>query len=141
MADIRITPNGQNGPNNPSGPIRPNIVQQRMTRMLKAEDMLAYLLGTDDALDTLIKCKPSDIDLICYDQSLYEALGSFKDYDDFNFRKLVKLIESSDIISFKASLHQVRPVLTEQRVEELRQKALARNNNTKGPQKEGVGGN
>jgi hypothetical protein len=119
--------------------IGPNIVQQRTARMLKAEDILAYLLDTDDALDTLIKCKPSDVDLISYDQSLYEALGSFKDYDEFNFRKLVKLIESADIVSFKGSLHQPRPVLTEERVEELRQKALAK---TKGPQKkEGVGGN
>lgn len=107
--------------------------------MLKAEDILAYLLGTDEALDTLIKCKPSGIDLVCYDQSLYEAMGSFKDYDEFNFRKLVKLIESADIISFKAALRRPRPVLTEPRVEELRQRALAKQNS---PQKnEGVGGN
>ncbi len=116
-----------------------NIEQPRRARTLKAEDILSYLLGTDEELDTLIKCKPSDTDLVCYDQSIYEALGSFKDYDEFNLRKLVKLIESADIISFKAALRQPRPVLIEQRVEELRRKALAKNN---GPQKkEGVGGN
>ena len=120
-----------------------NMAPPRRTRMLKAEDILAYLLGTDDQLDTLIKCKPSDIDLVCYDQSLYEALGSFKDYDEFSFRKLVKLIESADIISFKAGLHQLRPVLTDARVEELRQKALAKTKDNainNGPQKEGIGG-
>ena len=116
-----------------------NMDQPRRARTLKAEDILAYLLGTDDALDTLIKCKPADIDLVCYDQSIYEALGSFKDYDEFNFRKLVKLVESADIISFKAALRQPRPVLTEARVEELRRKALAKNNGPRGH--EGVGGN
>lgn len=122
-----------------------NIPQQRRSIMLKAEDILAYLLGTDDQLDTLIKCKPTGIDLLCYDQSLYEALGSLKDYDGFSFRKFVKLIESADIISFKNSLHQPRPVLTDERVEELRQKALARTRKkTKDSsplEKEGVGGN
>lgn len=121
------------------------IAQQRKGIMLKAEDILAYLLGSDDQLDTLIKCKPSGVDLICYDQSLYEALGSFKDYDEFSFRKLVKFIESTDIVSFKNTLHQPKPVLTEVRVEELRQKALAKTktDTTKnGPRKkEGVGGN
>jgi len=100
--------------------------------MLDAETILSYFLGTDEGIDTLIKCKPADVELICMDQSLYEALGSIKDYDEFNFRKLVKFIESVDIISYKSTAHRARPVLSEARVEELRQKALARKNQTNG---------
>ncbi len=94
--------------------------------MLSAEAILSYFLGTNEEIDTLIKCKPSSIALVCLDQSLYEALGSLKDYDEFNFRKLVKFIESVDIISFKENFRKPRPLLTEARVEELRNKALSK---------------
>jgi hypothetical protein len=95
--------------------------------MLHAEAILSYFLGTDDKIDTLIKCKPGDIELVCLDQSLYEALGAIKDSDGFNFRKLVKFIESVEIVSYKENFHKSRPVLTDVRVEELRKKALAKN--------------
>ena len=91
--------------------------------ILKASAILKYFLGTDDKIDTLIKCKPSNVELTCYDQSLYEALGSIKEYDGFDFRKLVKFIESVDIVSYKQKFGN-RPVLTEARVDELRQEAL-----------------
>ncbi len=91
--------------------------------VLKASAILKYFLGTDDEIDTLIKCKPSNVELSCFDQSLYEALGSLKNYDDFDFRKLVKFLESVDIVSYKSNV-QERPILTEERVEELRQEAL-----------------
>ena len=102
------------------------------SQVLNAESILSYFLGTDEEIDTLIKCKPSDVELVCLDQSLYEALGSIKDQDGFNFRKLVKFIESVDIISFKNAVHRARHLLTEPRVEELRQRALAKKNQSNG---------
>ena len=99
-----------------------NTGKQR-NMVLKASAILKYFLGTDDEIDTLIKCKPSNVELSCFDQSLYEALGSLKDYDNFDFRKLVKFLESVDIVSYKQNF-QERPILTDERVEELRQEAL-----------------
>jgi hypothetical protein len=100
--------------------------------VLQADGILKYFLGTDDDIDTLIKCKPSSVELVCLDQSLYEALGSLKDYDEFDFRKLVKFLEAVEIISYKFNLKRGRPVLTETRVEELRTAALAKNNHQLG---------
>ena len=92
--------------------------------MLKASAILKYFLESDEEIDTLISCKTDDIELMCYDVSLYEALGSIKDYDEFNMRRLVKFIESVDIISFKKNVNPEKPVLTHERVEELRKEAL-----------------
>lgn len=91
--------------------------------VLKASAIVKYFLGTDDKIDTLIKCKPGDVELSCYDQSLYEALGSLKDYDGFDFRKLVKFLESVNIVSYKNKFGS-KPILTDERVDELRQDAL-----------------
>ena len=96
---------------------------EQKSMILKASAILKYFLGTNDKIDTLIKCKPSNVDLSCFDQSLYEALGSLKEYDDFDFRKLVKFLESVDIVSFKKNVKE-RPILTDKRVEELREEAL-----------------
>jgi len=97
--------------------------EKQKSMVLKASAILKYFLGTDDKIDTLIKCKPDNVELNCFDQSLYEALGSLKDYDEFDFRKLVKFLESVDIVSYKQNV-QERPILTDERVEELRQEAL-----------------
>jgi hypothetical protein len=100
-------------------------MRRERRKLLKASAILRYFIGGDDQLETLIMCKPSDIGLFCYDQSLYEALGSLRDYDEFDFRKLVKFIESVDVISYKAHFRMnERPILTEGRVEVLRSKAL-----------------
>jgi hypothetical protein len=98
-----------------------NEGKQKM--ILKASAILKYFLGTDDKIDTLIKCKPDNVELMSYDQSMYEALGSLKDYDGFDFRKLVKFIESVDIISYREKYGK-RPILTDERVDELRKEAL-----------------
>lgn len=98
-------------------------VTAKKNMLLKASAILKYLLDTDDKIDTLISCKPSGFEIMCYDQSLYEALGSIKDSDQFNFRKLVKFIESVDIISYKKNLHRQKPVLTDKRVDQLRKEA------------------
>lgn len=96
---------------------------KKKSMVLKASAILKYFLGTDDKIDTLIKCKPDNVELTCFDQSLYEALGSLKDYDEFDFHKLVKFLESVDIVSYRSNV-QERPILTDERVEELRQEAL-----------------
>lgn len=106
----------------------PNRTMSSKSMMLKASAILKYLLQSDEQIDTLITCKPSNVELICYDQSLYEALGSLKEYDNFNSRRLVKFIESVDIISFKKNMRQQRPVLTDERVEKLRSEALKKEN-------------
>ena len=102
--------------------MRENTEKQR-SMLLRASGILKYLLGTDDKIDTLIKCKPENVTVTCYDQSLYEALGSLKDNDEFNFRKLVKFLESVDIISFRKNVNPTKPLLTEERVEKLRKEA------------------
>ena len=101
-------------------------MENKQSMLIRASAVLKYFLGTSDRIDTLIKCKPDDIELLCYDQSLYEALGSLKDYDEFNFRKLVKFLESVDVISFKKNVKKPRPILTEDRVDELRSNALGK---------------
>ena len=98
-------------------------VEKHKSMVLRASAILKYFLGSDDKIDTLIKCKPSNVELTCFDQSLYEAIGSLKDYDEFDFRKLVKFLESVDIVSYKKNVKE-RPILTDKRVEELRQEAL-----------------
>lgn len=93
---------------------------------LKPEALLKFFLGTDDEIDTLIKCKGSEIELVTYDHDLYEALGSLKDYDSLDVRKLIKLFEVVDILSYKKSLGKEKPILTHERVEQLRKLALSR---------------
>jgi hypothetical protein len=89
------------------------------TRTLTSTEVLRYLLGIDENLDTLIKCKPDNISLICIDHSMYEAMGSIKNYEKFDYRKLVKFLESVDIISYKNNVARNRPILTDSRVESL----------------------
>lgn len=97
----------------------------KQQRYLKAGVILRYLLQTDDAVDTMIKCNPGKVQLITTDQSLYEALGSVKDYDSINLRNLIKFLEVVDIVSFREKMGKQRKILTESRVEELRKGALS----------------
>ncbi|MBW3015485.1 hypothetical protein KY330_03625 [Candidatus Woesearchaeota archaeon] len=97
---------------------------QRM--ILKAEAILRYFLGTSDKIETLVMCKPNDIDLVCYDQSLYEAIGSLKPEEKEELqKKLTKFLESVEIISFKNNLKKTRQILKQERVIELRKLAGA----------------
>ena len=86
---------------------------------LNSELILKYLIGNDDKSDTLIMCKSSEISLVTTDQALYEALGSIKQYDDFKLNKLVKLLEVVKVQSIGG-----KSILKEEKVEELRKKAL-----------------
>jgi len=89
---------------------------------LKAEIIYKYIMG-DEELDTLIMCKPEKVELVTTDQSLYEALGSIDDKSKINYNKLVKFLESVEIISFSQALKKERKILREKRVEEIKQKA------------------
>ncbi len=102
-----------------------NSVRPKQQRYLTAEAILRYLLQTDDSIDTMIKCNPSGVRLVTTDQSLYEAFGSIKNYDDINLRNLVKFLEVVDIVSFREKMRKPRKILSEKRVEELRKQALS----------------
>lgn len=94
---------------------------QRQRMMLKAEAILRYFLGASDRIETLVMCKPNDVDLVCYDQSLYEAIGSLKaDEKEDALRKLTKFIESVEVVSFKEKTKNNRIILKQERVDELR---------------------
>jgi len=97
---------------------------QKQKLYLKAEAILKYFLGTSDRIDTLVMCRNNEIDLVTTDQDLYEALGSLKDYDNFNQRKLVKFLEVVEIGSLKRVKGMERTILSHKRVEELRKIAL-----------------
>ncbi len=97
---------------------------QKQKLYLKAGAILKYFLGTSDRIDTLVMCRSNEIDLVTTDQDLYEALGSLKDYDNFNQRKLVKFLEVVEIGSLKRVKGTERTILSHERVEELRKIAL-----------------
>lgn len=114
------------------GPQGRAIIRSQQQRYLRADTILRYLLQTDDAVDTMIKCNPSEVQLITTDQSLYEAFGSIKNYDDINLRNLVKFLEVVDIVSFREKIRKPRKILSEKRVEELRKQALSKQDPVEG---------
>ena len=99
-------------------------VQEKQSIFLNSVALLKYFLGVDDYIDTLITCKGTELDLKTYDYNLYEALGAIKPYDDFRINKLVKLLESVNIMSYKKHKRAEKKILTERRIEELRKEAL-----------------
>ena len=101
------------------------MVQANQT-MLDSESLLKYFLGTDDEIDTLITCR-SDVQLSTTDKALYEALGSIKEYDNFKLARLIKLLEVTDIISYRMGSGREKGILTHEQVEHLRKTALKTN--------------
>ena len=104
--------------------INDNNEMQKQKLYLKAGAILKYFLGTSNKIENLILCRNNEIDLVTTDQDLYEALGSIKDYDNFNQRKLVKFLEVVEIGSLKRVKGKERTILSHERVEELRKIAL-----------------
>ncbi|MBI4153277.1 hypothetical protein HY497_02025 [Candidatus Woesearchaeota archaeon] len=98
---------------------------QKNAKFLSSEAILRYLLGSDDQIETLILCKPEDIDLMTTDHNIYEALGSTKPYDNISMSKVIKLLEAVDIISYKQKTNLDKPILKDARVEELRRRSLS----------------
>ena len=101
-----------------------NNEMQKQKLYLKAGAILKYFLGTSDKIENLILCRNNEIDLVTTDQDLYEALGSIKNYDKFNQRKLVKFLEVVEIGSLKRVKGKERTILSHERVEELRKIAF-----------------
>ncbi len=91
------------------------------TYMFRASAILRYLIGNDDRLDTLIICNPDRQKFVTTDQELYHAIGSIKEYDDFNLKKLSKLFETVAVRTVAK-----KAILTEDIVEKLRSEALKR---------------
>ncbi len=87
---------------------------------LKAEAILKYFLG-NEKIETMIMCKPNNVVLFTYDQSLYEAIGSLEQEQKQQLTKLTKLLENVNIVSYKEKLKQPRKILKQERVDELRQ--------------------
>jgi len=96
-----------------------NIEEKEKEYVLLPSAILRYLIGKDDEIETLVLCKSSEIRLVTSDKAIYEALGSVKPYDDFKLPKLVKLFEVTKVQAAKE-----KPILTDKRVEEIRNAAL-----------------
>ena len=86
---------------------------------LDAGKVLQYLLGVDDALDTLITCNPQRLRLTTTDQEVYHALGSIRDTDNFRLNRLTKFFESVSIRTVAR-----KQVLTDALVAKIRLEAL-----------------
>lgn len=98
--------------------------QEKKNMFLKPETILRYLITEDEELDTLIMCHNNQFDFSVTDQGLYEALGSIKEYDTWNQKKLIKLLEVTKVLSFKRITGKERYILTDEKLEDMRAKAL-----------------
>lgn len=93
--------------------------ETRLKYYLKAEAIIRFLEGKDEEMDTLIMCKSTEVKLYTTDQSIYEALASMKDRKDADMNRLVKLLEVTEVLSYKRVLKKNREVLTPKRAQEL----------------------
>jgi len=93
--------------------------ETQQVKMLTSSAVLRFLIGNDDALETMILCKPNHLRIVTTEQALYEALGSVKEYDQFKLNKLVKLLE---IIELRAATD--KHILKDEDVERIRSTAL-----------------
>ena len=98
-------------------------MKQRNKAYLKAEASYRFLLELDDKLDTKIKCKNPNANLVTTDQSLYEAIGAVKDKSSINMNNLTKLLEVVEIVPYKKLMKKKRKVLKPERAEEIRNQA------------------
>jgi len=100
------------------------MVDQKQKLFIKAETILKYLITNDDATDTLITCKSSEIDMITSDYDIYLALAAIKQYDNFNMNKLRKFFEVVEIMSYAQTMKKPKPILKDEDVENIRKLAL-----------------
>jgi hypothetical protein len=110
---------------------RPQQAASPPATFLTSEMILQYLLGTNEHVETLIMCKPDGIDLVTMDYNLYEALGSIRPDDNIQLNKMTKLLEAVHVVSFKEKNARDKPILKEQRVEELRKLCVKANEHEK----------
>ena len=104
--------------NTPNQPASRSAINQYF---IDAPKVLRYLIGNDDKLETLIICNPYKQRFITTDQELYHAIGSIKEYDEFNLKKLSKFFEMVTVRTVAK-----KQLLTEERVEQLRAEALSK---------------
>jgi len=109
--------------------------EAKQKMFLSSESILRYFLGTDDHVDTLIKCRGSEFEIMTYDYNLYEAIGSIKPYDEFKTGKLVKFLEVGEVLPFNKAVGSEKPILREERIDALRNLAL-KNAGLSGKEKE-----
>ena len=100
---------------------------QKQKLFVKTDIILRYLITDDDATDTLITCKSSEIDLVTSDYDVYKALASIKQYDKFNLNKLKKFFEVVEILSYAQTMRKPKPIIKEEDVENIRKLALGSN--------------
>ena len=91
---------------------------------LNAATILRYLIGDDEKVNDLIVLGAGGKDLMTTDKEMHEALGSITKYDAFKPTKLAKLFEMADIYPYRDLTHQPKPVLTFEKMEEIRKEAL-----------------
>jgi hypothetical protein len=101
-----------------------NQTQKQNKKYLSASVIYRYLLGLDSEIDTLILCKSSYIKLLTSDQSIYEAVGAIENKQDINYHKLTKLLEVCEIRPFQEIMKAPRKILTEKRVEQIRNQKI-----------------
>ena len=90
---------------------------------INADVILRFLIEEDTEIDTMIIYKPSKR-LVTSDYAIYEALASIKPYDNVNLNKLKKIFEVVDVVSYREEFNKDKPLLKEQRVEQIRKSAL-----------------
>src|SRR3989338_7073030 len=95
---------------------------------LRADIILRYLITADDATDTLITAKSSEINLVTTDFEIYRALACIRQEDAFNLNKLRKLFEAVAVMSYEHQTGKKKPILKEADVEATRALALGGNN-------------
>ena len=86
---------------------------------LSTEALLKFFTNKDEKIETMILCRPDDVELMTTDQSLYEAIGSIQDRSKIDYNKLVKLLEVTTILPYEQVAKKERFVLTPERVDEL----------------------
>jgi len=89
-------------------------------KFLNANLIFKYLSSENETLDTLVMCNPKEAYIYTFDQSLYEALGSFDDRSQINHNKLVKLLEVMEVLPYRTVMKTKRKVLTQERAEEIK---------------------
>ena len=101
-----------------------NNIRRKKSITLSSENILAYLITEEDKINTLILCKGSEYDFITTDHAVYEALGAVKPNDDFKLNKLTKFFEVVKVVAYANVFRKEKPILTEKRVEDLRNKTM-----------------
>ena len=92
--------------------------------LLKADQILRYLISEDDEMDRMIMCKPPESELAAYDNEIYGALASVRSYDNIDINRLKKFFEVVNVCSYKEETGNDKPIIKEDKVDKIRASAL-----------------